>query len=483
MVSALDVDPTGTRVATGGYDCDVKLWDFGGMTSSLRPFRSWDPSASHGIRDIKWSPQGDLLLVIPSTPQAQVYTREGTDPLTYKKGDQYIRDMRRTSGHVSAMTCGQWHPREKGVFLTAGTDSSIRLWDVNHVLEQHTVIVVKSKARGTRTQVTQAAYSQDGKHIAAACSDGALYMWGTNSNFARPTATIEGAHPHGSGASGLVWSADGRTLATRGGEGDDTVKLWDARNFKQSLAAVSDLPNLYPETNLIFSPDERSLLTGSAGEKGGQIQVLNRSDLSVRERISVGQSSKPGSVLRVLWHPKINQLFASDNSGAVHVHYSPQTSSRGALLSVGRAATRKKNVEDFFSESLHDAVPDADGDVLIEGSEGQSTAGGGRSVASKRRKLEKMRKDPVMSRMPERPVQGPGRGGRIGAAATQHLVQSIYQGNSRDEDPREALLKYADKVKAEGPKFTAAWQETQPTPIFDQVDYASSGEDDDDDRA
>lgn len=448
------------------------------MTSSLRPFKSWEPNVSHAIHDLKWSPQGDMLLVIPATAQAQVYTRDGDSPLTYKRGDVYIRDMRRTSGHVSELTSGQWHPRDNGVFLTTATDSSVRIWDVNHVLEQNSMIVVKSKQPGTRTKVTQAGYSPDGKQIATASTDGALRLWGTNSNFTRPTSTVEGAHVLGTHTSGLAWSVDGHTLATRGGEGDDTVKLWDARNLNKPLAVKGDLPNLYHETNLIFSPDERAVLTGSAGDKAGHVNVLNRADLSLREQVAVGDT--PGSVVRLVWHSKINQLFASTCKGTVHVYYSPESSSRGALLSVNRASRRRRDVEDFISEGLQDTVADADGDVMLGTGQMQTT---GWSAASKRRKLDKIRKDPIASRMPERPVSGPGRGGRIGAAATQHLVQGIYKDNSRAEDPREALLKYADKIKEEGSKYTAAWQETQPTTIFSHVNYASSAEEDDDDRA
>jgi len=39
QVSALAMDPSGARVVTGGYDCDVRLWDFAGMDSSLQSFR------------------------------------------------------------------------------------------------------------------------------------------------------------------------------------------------------------------------------------------------------------------------------------------------------------------------------------------------------------------------------------------------------------------------------------------------------------
>lgn len=36
-------DPNGARLATGGIDFDVKLWDFAGMDSSLRNFRTFQP--------------------------------------------------------------------------------------------------------------------------------------------------------------------------------------------------------------------------------------------------------------------------------------------------------------------------------------------------------------------------------------------------------------------------------------------------------
>lgn len=41
-----------------------------------------------------------------------------------------------------------------------------RIWDVEDKRKQKTVIVVKSKERGTRTKVTACAYSHDGKLIA-----------------------------------------------------------------------------------------------------------------------------------------------------------------------------------------------------------------------------------------------------------------------------------------------------------------------------
>lgn len=43
QVSALGLDPSGARLITGGYDYDVKFWDFAGMDASLQAFRSLQP--------------------------------------------------------------------------------------------------------------------------------------------------------------------------------------------------------------------------------------------------------------------------------------------------------------------------------------------------------------------------------------------------------------------------------------------------------
>lgn len=42
-VSAIGIDSNGLRMAIGGYDFEVKLYDFNGMDSSLRSFRSLQP--------------------------------------------------------------------------------------------------------------------------------------------------------------------------------------------------------------------------------------------------------------------------------------------------------------------------------------------------------------------------------------------------------------------------------------------------------
>lgn len=60
----------------------------------------------------------------------------------------------------------------------------------------------------------------------------------------------------------------------------------------------------------------------------------------------------------------------------------------------------------------------------------------GEIVRGSKRKREKDRMDPRKSKRPELPVTGPGRGGRVGASATQHVVQNLVRDTTRDEDVR-----------------------------------------------
>jgi WD repeat-containing protein 70 len=44
---------------------------------------------------------------------------------------------------------------------------------------------------------------------------------------------------------------------------------------------------------------------------------------------------------------------------------------------------------------------------------------------------------------PEKPIQGPGKGGRVPQSGTlaQYVMQGLIKNEQRDMDPREALLK------------------------------------------
>jgi hypothetical protein len=113
-------------------------------------------------------------------------------------------------------------------------------------------------------------------------------------------------------------------------------------------------------------------------------------------------------------------------SGALTVLYSPQTSLNGAKLLLNKGPAKRPTVED-----MSDAV--AAPAIIVPGvtRDGEFTSG-----LPNKRKRDKDRQDPRKSRRPELPVHGPGRGGRVGASATQHVVQNLVRDTTRDEDVR-----------------------------------------------
>lgn len=125
-----------------------------------------------------------------------------------------------------------------------------------------------------------------------------------------------------------------------------------------------------------------------------------------------------------------------------------------------------------------------------------------RDQPSRKRQREKILKDPLKSHKPELPITGPGHGGRVGTTKgsllTQYLLKveisfshlvlcglclcerdlhcglmqqgGLIKETWMEEDPREAILKYAD-VAEKDPKFIApAYAQTQPEPVFAKSD-------------
>ena len=86
------------------------------------------------------------------------------------------------------------------------------------------------------------------------------------------------------------------------------ILVWDTRNLKHPLSIAEDVASLNSEANVIFSPDERLILTGTGVKKNegyGKIIMMNSENLDVVRTVSVSQSS----VVRVLWHDKLNQVW------------------------------------------------------------------------------------------------------------------------------------------------------------------------------
>jgi WD40 repeat protein len=481
-ITTIALDVSGTRLITGSNDCTLKLHDLSALTpSTIRAFKTVDPfmtkssqtAESHSIHQVLFGPHsGGQFLCITATSQARLFNRDGELISEFQKGDMYLRDKHNTKGHTSEVTSAAWHPTNRDRFVTAGTDSTVRIWDVKKRMKQEEVIVHKSRAAGSAgmTRMTAIAWgaAADGgsSMLVSAALDGSLVMWGGDGPYHRPAAEIRDAHAKDTWTSGLDISADGRLVITRGG--DDTIKLWDTRKFKTPLNTTShpSTSSQYPTSNIQFAPNSQSIITGS---ETGHLHILNPATL----RPELVTPVTPGSpLISVNWHPKLNQILTGSANGQTTILFNPTMSTAGALTILSKAP-KKRHLDDDPSLTV-------DMDPL--GMAGESNTSGPTPGSFVSRHPTVGLTASGRSRDPRRP-HIPAITPFAKSTPDQKFVMEQIEGSDmRDEDPVAALLKYEPK-EGENRTFTSAWEKTQPKGIYKEYDSEEEEEERESKRA
>ena len=472
-VTTMTVDPAGSRLITGSTDCTLKFHDFASMTpTTIRSFKTVDPSTkkqsaaqeTHAVHYVAFNPiTPSHVMVVPATPQPRILDRDGETLVEFVKGDMYLRDLHNTKGHISEVTSGAWCPTDYNLCVTAGSDSTVRIWDANVGRSQKEVIVHKSRVAGSAgrskmTAVTWGSPKQGGPNmLVSAALDGSLLMWSGNGPFNRPSAEVRDAHTRDTWTSGLDVSSDGRLVISKGG--DDTIKLWDTRKFKQPITTVEHPSSSfrYPSSNIVFSPTSANVLTGS---ETGHLHILNPATLKPELVTPV----TPGSPLvTVMWHEKLNQILTGSANAETHVLYNPNTSTKGAAMVMSKTPKRR-HVDDDPNLTM-DLSQGLSGENVVVGSNGvphYSSATWSARHPNVGLTASGRPKDP---RRPHLPLQTPFAKSQ---PDERHIRENIPLSSMRDEDPREALLKYAEKAEKD-PIFTKAYKETQPEAIYGDI--------------
>lgn len=452
-IACIAVDTPGARVGTGAMDNQVKLWDFAGMARHVRPFRELEVDEGHPLVAVSYSPSGDRLLAASGSSQPKVLSREGVVELQFAKGDMYVVDMANTNGHTHTVTGGCWHPKQREQMITSSLDGTVRVWNLQgkqsfDKLINASVLKFKSK-KGRRCGVTTCRYNQDGSLVAGGTMDGMVQLMDPRKAYAGAAVTIRDAHADGGGDIGIScirFSPDGKTLATRSCA-DDTVKLWDVRKPRDALKVYSGIEGVFGTCNVAFNSAGTSLVAGTCVRKGkglsGRVLFLDVPTPGLVEPLASVAMKEDESAVCVEWHAGINQVFVGSSTGECRVLYDPQLSNKGVLLS----ATKKLKV------SSADFAARIDGAGKIVNPHSLPMF---RDEASRKRKFHKLRTDAKQSKAPDKPITGPGMGGKISGSTTftQYFMSSHIKSSFREEDPREAILKFAKKAEAE-PQFVS----------------------------
>lgn len=193
--------------------------------------------------------------------------------------------------------------------------------------------------------------------------------------------------------------------------------MWDVKNLKQPLAVAAGIANRYQETGVTYSPDGKWIIAGTAvnpKDESAQAELLflSPTDLSVQRRVPI---AKGASVIRVVWHSRINQVFCTLSNGAVYVLYSPHSSIHGALLPLSKMPRTKPRDISYTTHDLKPVVLTPDALPMF------ADAKYGESLHQKEKRAKRFK--------PTEPVVGVGKGGRIGASATAGAMMEMFGGS------------------------------------------------------
>jgi len=171
--------PDGTRIATGGSNGLLKIWD--ARTGQL--ILTCEDCSVAPINAVAWSPDGRHLASASVDKLARVWdVSSGRCVLSFH-------------GHSRTVNAVAWSPDGRRL-ASASHDKTVQVWDAasgNALLSFH----------GHSESVSAVAWSPDGRRLASASYD-TVQVWDSASG-----AVLHTYDGHGSGVNGVAWSPDG----------------------------------------------------------------------------------------------------------------------------------------------------------------------------------------------------------------------------------------------------------------------------------
>lgn len=277
LINSVGWCPDGVRVASGGNDGAIWLWDAGNAVriAVLEGHKAW-------VRSVGWSPDGAHVV-------------SGGDDGTVRLWDSRIgKQMTVLEGHNGGVTSADWSPDGARV-ASGGYDGSIRLWDAI----RGTLIGIIA---GHKRPVNSLKWSPDGTRLASGGNDGNVRLW--NIETGTQLALLNG---HKAWVRSVDWAPAGTKLAS--GSNDGTIRLWDAASGL--LLAILE-GHWRPVNSVSWGPDGSKLLSGSNDGTVRPWDIAKCTELAILKGHKAWVSS-------VCWNPEGTRLVSGGNDRTIRI--------------------------------------------------------------------------------------------------------------------------------------------------------------------
>jgi WD40 repeat protein len=291
-VRGLAFGPGNKRVATGGEDGTVRVWD-----------------SATGREELLLNGHREEVTAVAISGDGRILLSGGRDRTLRVWDLQTGRELHLLRGHTDAVRSVAVSADGK-LALSGGDDRSVRLWDLQRGQE------LRAWA-GHGASVTSVALSADGKRALSGSLDRTVRLWDVNGG---ALGTWEG---HQGAVYSVSFSPDGQRALSGGN--DRVVRLWDVRAGKEVKRFTGHVNAV---VSVAFTPDGKRGLSASS-QYQTRDRILRVWDLDQGAELAGRQSEGDERVESVSFGPDGKQALVSDAVGGVRLWSAPGQASRG----------------------------------------------------------------------------------------------------------------------------------------------------------
>lgn len=297
---ALVFSPDGQMLATGSWDCALKLWD---LESGALLWSGWH---AKDVLSLAIAPQGSLL------------ASGGNDAVVHL-WDLHNGRRLQTLSHPIPVLSVAWS--SDGRLLASGDlEGTIRVWEIANSTSASCVAVL----RGHTNRVRGLAFAPDSRTLASASWDTTVKVWDVTRASLLQTLTM-----HTDRVNSVAWSPDGNILASCGF--DKTIWLWSAEQHRCSTVLHGHAAGV---NGLAFTSNGHLL-------SGGEDSTLRLWNIASGQCMRMLQGNAT-SLSDVDWHPDGTQVVGGGTDTLVTIwtvggRRSPQLlcGHEGAIFEIG----------------------------------------------------------------------------------------------------------------------------------------------------